>query len=151
MEIKDFFTEQLTVEITLLKVNNKKLTKTLLNQFIVSSPFDKSYELKPKAKIFGFVNDKGYWIIWSDVKYIYKFNTKELMKFNLINFDTRLFQLRKIYSLPRLDKMSNDQLYENQYSSISEILSEEELKEITEKQKFLNEFFKELYKKQIFL
>lgn len=39
----------------------------------------------------------------------------------------------------------------NQYSSISEILSEEELKEIAKKQKFLKEFLKELYKTQIFL
>lgn len=38
----------------------------------------------------------------------------------------------------------------NQYSSISEILSEEELKEIAKK-KILKEFLKKLYKTQIFL
>ena len=53
----DIFSNKTTVEITVVKINNQKLTKSILNQIELFNPFlDGNFA--DGTKIFGYVNHK---------------------------------------------------------------------------------------------
>lgn len=59
MNIKEIFAEQSTIQITVMKVDGKKLTKSLIEQMPHTFPFDKQYNFIGE-KIFGYAKTGKY-------------------------------------------------------------------------------------------
>ncbi|MDR6546700.1 hypothetical protein J2810_002760 [Chryseobacterium rhizosphaerae] len=156
MNIKELFTKTTTVNISVVKVNNKNLTKSIFNQLNISSPFDRLYNLKDNVKFLGYVNDKTKWIIWSDENNLFRYELKELSPIVYLNLDRdTIDMLVKIYPSELVKELYNytDAEYEKIYrdNQISTVLDVKEQYIILEKQKLVREIFENILERQILL
>lgn len=156
MNIKELFTKTTTVNISVVKINNKNLTKSIFNQLNISSPFDRLYNLKDNVKFLGYVNDKTKWIIWSDENNLFRYELKELSPIVYLNLDQdTIDMLVKIYPSELVKELYNytDAEYEKIYrdNQISTVLDVKEQYIILEKQKLVREIFENILERQILL
>ncbi len=161
MNVEKLFPKETNVKISIVKIDNKKLTKGIFNQLNRISPFDRYYNLKEKAKLFGYVNDKGKWIIWSDNEFICKYEMKEIYPFLRINIDRdKIEDLIKVYDSEEVKSLyrhsetdENGNHCGNIYRDvqISSVLSKKEQYEIISKKELIEKIFAEILERQIFL
>lgn len=71
MDFKKYFSESQTVQISVVKIGNQKVTKSILNQMPVGRKIRYPFELD-EVQILGFVNDKGLWIIYTTEGRVFK-------------------------------------------------------------------------------
>ncbi|MDR6459262.1 aspartate carbamoyltransferase regulatory subunit [Chryseobacterium vietnamense] len=156
MNIKELFTKTTTVNISVVKINNKNLTKSIFNQLNISSPFDRLYNLKNNVKFLGYVNDKTKWMIWTDEVNLFRFELKEFFTIRHLdlNRDT-IDTLMKVYPSELVKKLYNyvDEEYHETYrnNQISTVLDLKEQYVILEKQKQVREIFENILERQILL
>jgi hypothetical protein len=148
MKIENLFTENTTINITVLKINNKNFTKSIFNQLHLSSPFTKLYELKEDLKILGYVNDKTRWVIWTDNEFLYKYDIKKF--YPLLKLEINICEIGTLLDIyPSEDVRLLSENLENY--DLANILNEEEKKVINNKKETVEKILKEVVKRQIFL
>ncbi len=72
MNIESLFSEKATINISIVKLHNQKINKTIFNQLLVYSPFTEEFHLRKYVKFLGFVNEKVKWMLWTDDESIYR-------------------------------------------------------------------------------
>jgi len=154
MNIEKLFTKESTVKISILKIDNKKFTKSIFNQLNYKNPFDRDINLNQDAKFLGYVNDKGKWILWTDTDYIYKFELKKLIDIKWIDVDRhKISDLIEVYPTEKVkDAFHYVDDYDNEYKNevISNVLNREEIFEFIEKQDIVKNIINETLQRQIF-
>lgn len=162
--MEDLFSNKTTVEITVVKINNQKLTKSIVNQLDNKFPIDKNGKFYEGLKILGYVKNKmrssNQQLIFSFDNNLYYYNLETLKEF------TELKKSSKDYSL--LSRLNFDfyQKYKNKDNSIRDedydhiivdYLSFEEFFEFDDLEFFekriseLNEIYNEIKKRLIIL
>lgn len=156
MDTEKLFEKKTTVDVNVLKVDNKKMTKGIFNQLHWNSPFDKLYNLKANVKLLGYVNDKSNWLIWTNGEDLYKYEINKFYLFRTIDFDKNtIAELVKVYPSEEVESLNscwNDVgFYEYQESQISTVLSRNEQYSIIDKKESVDKIVKEVLKRQIFV
>lgn len=156
MNIDKLFTKETTVKISVVKIDNKKLTKSIFNQLNKVSPFDSNYNLKENVKFFGYINDKTTWIIWGDDEFIYKYEMMKSYPFLRINLDRgTISELKKVYDSEEVKKLYNQKDDEFGYlyrdEQISSVLISNEQNEIISKKELVTDIFNKILERQIFI
>jgi len=140
MDIKSKFQKESIIKINVLKIDNKKLSKSLIEQLHEQNPFDEDYNFIADVA-FGYVKlgiDKV--LIYSNNEKLFKFNINFIekisslnseMKYNSAMYRTDISQLirKKIKSNRQntIDKnalMYNERKYEDK--TIKEVLNDKE-------------------------
>jgi|SRR5690554_1263613 len=153
MNFDKIFTKDITIQISVVKVDGKKLTKSIFNQLHIISPFDQLYNLKKENKILGYINDKTRWIIWSNGQKLYKYELKNF--YPLIQLDLNKNTIENLIEIYPSEQVKNlyfgNSTESYQDMQISSVLDLKEQHEIIDKQDFIKEFRSELMSRQIFL
>lgn len=156
MNIDKLFTKTTTVNISVVKINNKNFTKSIFNQLNISNPFDRLYNLKNNVKFLGYVNDKTKWMIWTDEINLFKFELREF--FTIIHLDLNkdiIDKLVRVYPSELVKNLYNyvDEEYQETYKNnqISTVLDLKEQYIILEKQELVREIVENILERQIFL
>lgn len=144
----DLFSNKTTVEITVVKINNQKLTKSIVNQLDNKFPIDKNGKFYEGLKILGYVKHK---ISQSEEQLIFSYNN------NLY-----YYQLWRIKELAELNISSKDyfllkrlnfdfyQKYENKDYSVRDVENSQILIDNLSFQEFLNSEDLETFNKAIY-
>mgnify|MGYP000881306201 CR=1 FL=1 len=156
MNVEKLFTKQTTIKISVVTIDNKKLSKSIVNQLNVSSPFDKLYNLKENAKFLGYINDKSKWIIWTNDEFIFKYELKLIYPIARINLDKNtLSDLIDIYPS---DIVKSRYAFENEYGDfenrelqISNALDKKDQYILIERIEEVQKIITEILKRQILL
>lgn len=155
MNIEDLFTEKTTIEISVVKLNNQKINKTIFNQIVIRSPFDRVYSLSKNVQFLGYVNDKISMLLWTNGVNIYRCRLKDLREFASFDLENKTIEkFEEYYSTLNLNYYQNrdDHGAEHEYSDkIWHILTGDEIAEIRSKQEFVKEILNALIGRQIFL
>jgi hypothetical protein len=151
MNFDKIFTKEITVRLCVVKIENKKLTKSIFNQLNIISPFDKLYNLKDNVKILGYIKDKTRWVIWSNGQSLFKYELNNL--YPLIGLDLnkdKIEDLIKIYPSETVKSLyfGNDNY---QYMVVSCVLDKKEQYEIINKKEMIDKFRIEVLNRQIYL
>lgn len=158
MKQTDLFAEKTTINISVVKLHNQKINKTIFNQLLNAPLFDRTFNLKDDAKILGFVNDKEKYILWGDGKSVYKCSLVRIT--NFARFDLNKGKVKDFLILYRERDIAyfNEPAYEREENldllgeySVSHVLNSLEKEDILLKQDFINEFLLELNQRQVFL
>ncbi|EKT3967372.1 hypothetical protein NTJ12_002460 [Flavobacterium psychrophilum] len=156
MNIENLFSKEVTVKISIVNIENKKLTKSIFNQLNISLPFDSLFNLKQNVKFLGYINDKGKWIIWSNNEYIYKCELKNIYPMARLNLNRdKIRDLIEIYPSELVKSlyhfMNESSFFEYRDTEISSVLDKKEQYIIIERQEEVREIINELLKRQIIL
>ncbi|MGK4568199.1 hypothetical protein [Flavobacterium sp. 3HN19-14] len=156
MNIEQLFTEEATIKISVLKIDNKKISKSVFNQLHIRSPFDKLYNLKENVKFFGYINDKERWIIWSNGEFLSKYEINELFPILRIDLDKDTIKdLVKVFPSEQAQSLNSCRnefgILEYQDIQISSVLDRNEQYEIQDEKDVINKILKTVLTKQIFL
>lgn len=150
------FTKVTSIKLSVVKIENKKLTKSILNQLNRKSPFDRLYNLKENVKFLGYVNDKTKCLLWSNEDFIYKYDIKDFFSFlridlnkNTINDLYQIFPSEEVNSLYNFTNEMGH--YEYQDLEISCVLDKNTQYEILDKKENLDKILEEILKRQIFI
>ena len=154
--MEELFTKTTTINISVVKLDNKNLTKSIFNQLNISSPFDRLYNIKNNVKFLGYVNDKIKWVIWADDISLFRFELKELSAIRHLDLkNDTIDKLVKIYPSELVKELYNyyDEEYQEIYkdSQISGVLDSKEQDIILDKQEQIREIFENILDRQIFL
>lgn len=79
MDFKSYFSEKPTVDISVIKIAGKRLTKSVLNQISVTDDMIPGFNFNG-VKIIGYVNALDQWAILVIDGQLFKSNMKELLK-----------------------------------------------------------------------
>lgn len=156
MNIEKLFPKETTIKINIVKIDNKKITKSIFNQINRSSPFDKLYHLKENIKFLGYINDKTKWIIWTNNEFLFKYEIKEIYQMSRINLNKNTIEeLQKIYPSEKVKSLYSQKNefdhFEYRDIEISSVLDIKEQSEILDKKEMVEEIISEILKRQIFL
>ncbi|TLX24663.1 hypothetical protein FE904_14925 [Chryseobacterium indologenes] len=134
--MENIFADSTIVSITVAKIDNKKLNKTIFTQLNIGNPFGVQFIFKGD-KILGYVNSNdGTWIIYTINERIFKCHQNELFlpkKSSFIRDDLRIlftpaekedFIERNKIKLQELEMMNNDYLFDRfNNENIEELIS----------------------------
>jgi hypothetical protein len=156
MNIEKLFTKETTIKINIVKIDNKKITKSVFNQINRSSPFDQLYNLKENIKFLGYINDKTKWIIWTNNEFLFKYEIKEIYQMSRINLHKNTIEeLQKIYPSEKVKSLYSQKNefdhFEYKDIEISNVLDIKEQSEILDKKEMVEKIISEILKRQIFL
>lgn len=156
MNIEKLFSKTTTINVSVVKVDNKKLTKTIFNQVNILSPFDNLYNLREGVQFLGYVNDKGKWIIWSDSNRLFKYELKKITPIIYLDLNrNKINDLIEIYPSELVKQLYHyiDEEYHETYrdNQISTVLDLKEQYAILEKQELVRGIFDNILSRQIFL
>lgn len=164
MDLQKIFSEKTTIDISVVKLKNQKLTKSIFNQLRWYFPFDENINFTSE-KILGFVLIGNESIgIGSGKNNLFRFRTEKLRvtamagnlnySFKLVNDDINIEQLVGIKNLEKKylddDGYLDDELV-GRFSKIKEVVTEDGQKILTELSDKAETFLKEFYKRQILL
>lgn len=179
MDYKNIFADQSTIQINVMKVDGKRLTKSIMEQISMDFPFDLNY-LFTGEKVFGFVvmdvvmsknpvKIVPFWGVAQVEGKLVRFNADKIKKVALINlnhsyhysYDTALvsetckrlrLQDKDIYKLKYLDE--NDQFDEyaiNNDDSFVKVFNENVVEKLQLVIRNATSFMTELREHQIFI
>lgn len=155
MNIDNLFTDKTTIDISVVKLNNQKINKTIFNQIVTRPPFDRVYSLSKNVKFLGYVNDKISMLLWTNGVNIYRCRLKDLREFAFFDLENETIgKLKEHYSTHNFNYYQNpyDRGDEYGYSDkIWSILTSDEIAEIRSKQEFVKEILNALNGRQIFV
>lgn len=156
MHIERLFEKEATIKISVVKIENKKLTKGIFNQINWQSPFDKFYNLKENVKFLGYVNDNFKCLVWTNGDSLYKYRIKDFYPFRSIDLNkntiNELIEIFPSDQVESLHSFKNEMgIYEYQELQISCVLDVKEQYVIIEKKENVEKIIKELLKRQIYL
>jgi hypothetical protein len=150
------FAKETSIKLSVVKIENKKLTKGIFNQLNRKSPFDKLYNLKENVKFLGYVNDKTKCLLWSNKDFIYKYDIKDFFPFLRIDLNKNTIDdLYEVFPSEEVNSLHNfkneNGYYEYQELEISCVLEKNTQYEILEKKETVDKIVEELLKRQIFI
>lgn len=150
------FIKATSIKLSVVKIENKKLTKSILNQLNRKSPFDKLYNLKENVKFLGYVNDKTKCLLWCNEDLIYKYDIKDFFPFLRIDLHKNtindLYEIFPSEEVNLLHSFRNEMgHYEYQDLEISCVLDKNTQYEIQDKKENIDKILEEILKRQIFI
>jgi len=156
MNTEKLFEKEATIKISVVKIDNKKLTKGVFNQINWKSPFDRLYNLKENVKFLGYVNDKSKWLVWSNGEFLYKYKISDFYPFLRIDFNKNTInELLDVFPSEVVKSLNDfkNQMGHYEYTDleISSVLDVKEQYVIIEKKENIEEIINGLLKRQIFL
>lgn len=156
MIIDKLFEKEVTVKVSVVKIDNKKLTKSIFNQLHYSSPFDSLFNLKENVKFLGYVNDDFRYLIWTNGEFIFKCNLNEFTKFRKIDLNKNtISDLHEVFPSEKVESLFlvKNEIGFNEYQDlqITQVLGPKYQSEILDKQENVEKIIKELLKRQIFV
>lgn len=84
MNLNDYFSERTTVDIAIVKLNNQKITKSVLKQITISSYIDHDLDLE-EIKILGLIKDNNTeWIVFTYKNKLFKQTTEFIIEIDNI-------------------------------------------------------------------
>jgi hypothetical protein len=156
MNLDNLFTKETTIKVSVVTLDNKKLTKSIFNQLQVKKPFDKLYNIFDGVKFLGYVNDKKNYAVFTFNDKIYKCEMVEFQALKYIDLHKDLIKtLYRVYPSEELQKLNKynpsrpDEYYAD--SQISQVFSVDGQRELIEKAENLDKIFNELVIRQIFI
>lgn len=93
MDFKKYFSESQLIEISVVKIGNQKITKSILNQLPGGSKIKYPFHFNG-LKILGYVNDKEAYVIYVENEKFYKQSVQYIL--NLLNTPTERHQISTI-------------------------------------------------------
>lgn len=164
MEIEKIFSEKTTIDITVVKLNNQKLTKSIFNQLRWYFPFDGNFNFTSEL-LFGHVRiGEERFAIGKSKTSLFRFNVEYLetiassgkmnMNFKRQNDELNFEELLGIKSikhefLGEHGEFSND--FVGNIHTVGEVLTDDGKKKLTEISERAKLFAKELQTRQILL
>lgn len=154
----NLFADKTTINISVVKLYNQKINKTIFNQLLSSTPFDWTFQLKENVKILGFVNDKERYMLWLDGNTIYKCRLVRIVKFARFDLENGkvkdFFNLYSDIDIEYFKDSGSEREVDLEFMEegpVSYVLNAVEKEEIRHKQNFIKEFLLELNQRQVFL
>ncbi len=155
MNLDKLFTKESTIKISVISINDKKITKSIFNQLNIKNPFDKHINLLENVLFLGYINDKTKWIIWKDNDFLYKYELKHLLQIKWIDVNRNTIKdLLEIYPTEVVKNayhFVDDNLNEYKEETISNTLNREDLHDFIYKQDMINKIIENITKRQIFV
>jgi hypothetical protein len=161
MDIENLFTKETTVKISVVTIDKKKLTKSILNQIKSSDPFDDFYNLKPGVKFIGYVRDEFNTVIFVKDDAIYRLDFEIYKDFRLIFRTSKsVGDLHSIYPSEAIAKLNNELndeenshlgQYKFRERNLNDVITDDIKEDIKQKQNFLTQISSEISKRQIFI
>lgn len=153
MNMSKIFTKDTFIKVSVVKLDGRKLTKSIFNQLHTISPFDRLYNLKNDVKVLGYINDKTIWIIWSNQENLYKYDLQNIYPLVQLDLNKNTIEnLIEIYPSEQVKNLYYGNSNENyQELEISSVLDKKEQYKILDRQDFVIEFKAQLLERQIFL
>ena len=172
MEVKNIFVKKSEIEVSVVKVGTKKLTKSLLEQISYWFPFDHEYAFKGNS-IFGYAKlfhtfrgeqVENLIVVGEKNGKLFKFNLNEIAYIPQFRPDVLFRFIRNNYKLEQLcggieminPKFLNEyEEFDNEIiptdAKIKDIVTEEGLNNITKKVTNAKSFLDEIYKHQVYI
>ncbi|WP_210149982.1 hypothetical protein [Chryseobacterium scophthalmum] len=140
MEFKEYFTERTTVDIVVVKINNQKLTKSILRQINIANYIDHELDIEG-IKILGLIKDNNTeWIVYTYKNKLFKQTTEFIIENILLSKNTVADVTYYIYGLD---------IY-NPKQKINTI-SQEKIEEFRQFRSKIKDFYNLLQDRQIFI
>lgn len=155
--MENIFADNTSVSMTIAKIDNKKITKTIFNQLNIWNPF-KAQFIFTGDKILGYVNSNGIWIIYIINDKIFKCFERDLFLPNRNSFifddlgilfdptEKKEFIEKNKIKLQELREMNDDFLFNKSTTSIDELVTAYNRAEENR-----SKLLEQLKKRQIFL
>lgn len=84
MNLNDYFSERTTVDIAIVKLNNQKITKSVLKQINIANYIDHDLDLQ-EIKILGLIKDNNTeWIVYTFKNKLFKQTTEFIIEIDNI-------------------------------------------------------------------
>ena len=160
MNITNLFTKTTTVEISVVTIDKKKLTKSIITQIVDYKPFDEALNIFEGVKILGFVNGIEPIVIWTRNGELNKCNLNVFRKLDHVDIhNSTIENLIGTYQTPEIDailysqneKGNNITFNEYRKNQISSVLSAKGLTDLKDKKEEFKTIISEIYKRQIFI
>lgn len=156
MNLETLFTTETTIKVSVVKIDNKKLTKGVYNQLNIKTAFDDFYNLKENAKLLGYVNDKSRFYLWTNGNSIFRNEIKELYPLIKLNLNKNTIdELRNIFPSEEVESLysykNENGDYEYRNLQISQVLQKNSQYELIEKKENVEKIVKEILNRQIFI
>lgn len=142
MNLNDFFSERTTVDIAIVKLNNQKITKSVLKQINIANYIDHDLDLG-EIKILGLIKDNNTeWIVFTYKNKLFKQTTEFIIEIDniLLSKNTVADISNYIYGLD---------IY-NPKQKINTI-AEEKIEEFRQFRSKIKDFYNLLQDRQIFI
>lgn len=124
MEIKDKFSEQSSIKISVLTIDGKRLTKSMFDQLETKNPFNAEFSFKAD-KVFGYVNVKNESkqglnkvIIFEQSGKLFKYNTFPLFMISISSLKSRYKNLESYLRYDNLFQGNIDGALKSEYTDI---------------------------------
>lgn len=167
MENKNIFQSQSEIKINVLKVDNKKLTRSLVEQFRNENPFDAELNFVGD-KIFGYIlvnrpanNGKDRIIIAQKNGKLIKYSWIKILGLSYIESESSWNDVRNnhkntlksLFGEEKLKQYENEynRLEEYDYPKLNEIIDEDDLNKLLNIKNKANKFLEELDNHQIYI
>lgn len=156
MNIEKLFIKETTLKLSVIKVDNKRIIKSIFNQINIDSPFDELYTLKQNVKFLGYINEKKKWIIWKNNDFLFKYDLGKIYPISQINLNKNTIdELITIFPSEKvklLHSFQNEQShFEYRDIEISSVLDPNEQYLIMDVIELVDDIIDEILKRQIFL
>lgn len=79
MDFKKYFSESQTITVSVAKLGNQKVTKSIFNQIPIGRRIKYPFEFEG-INILGYVNDGDHWVIYTENELLYRGNLREISK-----------------------------------------------------------------------
>ncbi|MBU4536967.1 MAG: hypothetical protein L6264_07405 [Weeksellaceae bacterium] len=79
MDFKKYFSEAQTVTVSVAKLGNQKLTKSMFNQIPIGRRIKYPFDFEG-ISILGFVNNGEHWVIYTEDERLFKGSLREIMR-----------------------------------------------------------------------
>lgn len=167
MDDNNIFHSQSEIKVSILKVDNKKLTKSLVEQFKNENPFDAEFNFVGE-KIFGYIlinrpgnNGKDRIIIAQKDGKLVKFSWANALSLSYVNSESNWNDVRNNHNstLKSLFGEEKNKEYENKYqkleeydlSKLNKIIEEDDLDKLFRVKDKAHKFLEELNNHQIYI
>lgn len=158
MNIQNLFTNETTIKVSVVTLDNKRLTKSIYNQLHYKKPFDKLYNINDGVQFLGYVHDKGQFVVFKEKSKLYVCNLDAFRVLRDIDLDKNTIEyLYKVYPSDEVEQLyrfnSKNDMEKDNYRDmqISQVFSIKGQYEFIDKAEKLQNLINEIFKRQIFL
>lgn len=143
MDFKKYFSESQTVTVSVAKLGNQKITKSIFNQIPIGKRIKYPFDFEG-INILGFVNDSDQWVIYTEEERLFKGSLREIIKL----LTTRIVN-HQISTISHYMEIANAHMYDNyaMFSSLP-LVEQEKYLAVLDRMKL---FFTSLKSHQIYL
>jgi hypothetical protein len=149
MKFKELLTESTTINVSVVKMDNRKITKSVFNQIQIKCFYDRDYKILKDIKILGYLIDKERWLIWTNGRNYFKYPLKYVVDISQIDVEYSTSQLKKFKRTAFKYKHLHDEDLFIEHSTIREALVQEDLNKVVNTIKYLKKFLEDIEDHQI--